>query len=1296
MNEITPQTVSTVYPLVGGNRFDASPDLNQTTSIVPTKMKTAPRLSRRVAALAVLLVPCAYMYAQTAAAPSPTAKTDEKDDVIVLSPFEVSVSKDEGYHAANTLAGNRLNTQLRDIGSAVSVVTSQFLRDTGAVNNVTLLQYTPSTEVGGPKGNFAGTGDGAQLFENTLRPNENTRVRGLAAADNTRDFFRTEIPWDSYNTDRVDLQRGPNSILFGQGSPAGIINAGTKGASFHNGGNVEVRYGSYGSTRGSLDINQVLVSDQVAFRIDSLYDDNEYRQDPAFSKDKRLSGAIRIEPDFLKKNGNHTIFKANFETGKIDSNNPRELPPVDTITPWFSAGVNQTPQETYIGWNAFDHLTGRPGHGAARENPSLYAESNPWIHNGFYAGLAPVAYFGNGNTPTALWITGVPAELQGHTLDSTGKNVAASLGGLAVAPGYMVGIATTSAWALNNKLPFSAGGIYKDNLLNDPSIFDFYNHLIDGNTKREWQRFHSATLNLTQTFLDEQVGFALDYNKEHYQNGQSSLLGSNTVLGIEVNKVFDDGTAAVGATPGVEPFSDGTPNTNLGRPYVTSFGGINNSWMSDREVKRATVFGTHDFSKTNKSWLGRILGSQTVTGLLSDDQQKTDYRTWQRYAYLDKGVYDAEQVPYDVTNFANSRVVPEQIIYLGGSLVGKSITGANIPSVAGNPTLTSGQLRYFNDHWKYGDPLAPGYTGVNPGDVWINYAYLPPANPADVGTSNDKRYQHQSDNPANYVGWTNTPLNVTDANTSLQNRDKLTTFAGLNKSVTTSQSLVWQGKMLDGSIIGTYGWRKDINKSWAHNEYLGTNTNPINSSINFDNYKLQPNYDNRVEVQSRAYSIVAHLSDLPGLKNLTKNLPFEVSLSYNVSTNFKPDASRTDVEGNPIGSPSGKTIDRGIQIETRDGRYSLKINRYVTSLKDATGTNSGQFGSNLGVFMNYANVWTNIFQYDIGDGYYSTAGDPAKWHQTGSPLRYNFATDAKSTPPEASNAATQADEAKAIAGMRAMQQEIDKALPNFFKAWGYQSLAYAQSGAPLPDQNTPHVPPGFTVTEDSVSKGWEIELSAQPTKNWRLTLNASKQDAVRSNIGGTPLNALMNILVKDLAGDAGQLHYWWGTADVGRAGDIFYTNLTGPPVGVDWSSRKLLENTKVPELRDWRVNLISNYDITTGALKGVNYGGAMRYQSSVTIGYPPTGDSLVPASYGYDLSNPYDGPSETNFDLWVGYSRKLTRRVNWHVQLNVQNVFKGDGLIPITMQPLSTGESRAAGYRIAPAETWTLTNRFEF
>ena len=56
-------------------------------------------------------------------------------------------------------------------------------------------------------------------------------------------------------------------------------------------------------------------------------------------------------------------------------------------------------------------------------------------------------------------------------------------------------------------------GLFTDTSLTDPSAFNFYKNLIDGTMKSEWQRFWSATADLSQTFLNDQVGFDLAYNK---------------------------------------------------------------------------------------------------------------------------------------------------------------------------------------------------------------------------------------------------------------------------------------------------------------------------------------------------------------------------------------------------------------------------------------------------------------------------------------------------------------------------------------------------------------------------------------------------------------------------------------------------------------------------------------------------------------------------------------------------------------------------------------------------------------
>ncbi len=1241
-------------------------------------MKTNSKTLRRAAFLAAWLVPCAYLPAQTVpSADAPTTATATADDeVILLSPFEVSTSSKEGYIAKTTLAGNRLNTDLRDVGSSVSVYTSQFFKDIGATNNTSLLQYTVSSEVGGVYGNFAGTGDSAALSEPD-RPSQTTRIRGLAVADNTRDFFLSQIPWDSYNIDRIDLQRGPNAILFGEGSPAGIINAGTKQAQFKNSGEVELRGGSYGSTRESLDLNQVIVPKQVAIRFDLLNDHEKYEQKPAYSHDRRASGSIRIEPEILNRNGFRFIAKAGFESGKIDSNNPRELPPQDQITPFFGTGAAGTNQATYNGWQLWDNQTGRIGSGVAR--PTNYANagtmpipySSPWIENSSFGNTNannPVAFFGNGGgAQTAYWVTSATQQYQGNNQI-----------GYVTAPGSWASIASTSIWAVNSGLPYSGAGIFKNKMITDPSVFNFYKKLIDGDTKHEAQQFHRATFNVAETALNDQVGVSFDYNKEFYKYTHTALLGGNVALFIDPMAVYNNGTSDAGLTG--RPYSDGTPNPNVGRPFVSTTGGSNYSNATTSEDKRVTAYVTRDARKDLSGWAGRIIGKHTVTGLWSDSSQTTDTRGWDGYGYLDPNAYNLQDPHLDPKTVNFTSVEPAMVMYLGPSLVGKSATGANIPVISGTPAISNGLVTYFSDKWN-----AP--ASVNPSAPWTNNAYttdpskLAPGYP--VGNNPLPGSFTQANNPANYVGWTTTPLNITQADSGA-NRDALTTNAALNKADTISQALVWQGKMLDDSLVATFGWRKDTAKAYGISRNIGDAADP--QHIDFSTYGVPSGPNGIISVNSRSESFVAHLMDLPGLKDLTKNLPFEVSLTYSQSTNFQPLAGRVDVYGAQVAPPSGKTVDRGVVIETRDGKYSLKISRYVTSEQNIT-TNAGSFANDFNWWMGGVVNFTNMFDPAIQGG---PVWGPLKG---GSNIeQYMFSDDVS-----VQSAALAARQKAAIAGVRAFENAVD---PRFWKAWGFNSLAYIQSnqtGNPYVVANS--IPNGFTITEDGVSKGYEVELNANPIPNWRITFNASKEDAVRSNIGGTALNGMMNQVISMVNGDGGLMHFWWGTSDVPNDRLVFYTGVGAPgAVGADWANLKLVEGAAAPEIRTWHYNLVTNYDFTHSFLKGFNVGGGVRYQSGDTIGYPPLGDPTNPASLAFDLAHPYKGPSETNFDGWIGYSRKIFKNVEWHIQLNATNLFKHDYLIPITVQGPIPGQAAGtpAGYRIGPTQVFTLSSRFDF
>lgn len=177
---------------------------------------------------------------------------------IALSPFEVRTDKDSGYVATTTLAGSRLNTALRDTPASISVFTREFLDDIGAVDVAQALDYA-----------LNGAPDLTDATGNAITSNDLlVQFRGFTGASLGRNYFTWSLSSDSYNIERLDFSRGPNSILFGIGGPGGILNTSTKrarpGADRQQ---ARVRVGAFGELRGELDVSRTLVAGRLAVRV---------------------------------------------------------------------------------------------------------------------------------------------------------------------------------------------------------------------------------------------------------------------------------------------------------------------------------------------------------------------------------------------------------------------------------------------------------------------------------------------------------------------------------------------------------------------------------------------------------------------------------------------------------------------------------------------------------------------------------------------------------------------------------------------------------------------------------------------------------------------------------------------------------------------------------------------------------------------------------------------------------------------------------------------------------------------
>lgn len=178
------------------------------------------RLARRITEVLCLGLLPAMTLAQTPSTAS-TGVGNAKDDIIELSPFVVGAKGDVGYYSPNTLSGTRLNSSLFDTSASVSEMTTEFLKDIGAVDMQDAVEYALGFE-----NNFEGSNDNLVLFQPVQ-----VRARGITTSQLvTRDYFNLNSNIDTFATDRLSLSRGPNSVLAGVGSAGGIINASSKRA----------------------------------------------------------------------------------------------------------------------------------------------------------------------------------------------------------------------------------------------------------------------------------------------------------------------------------------------------------------------------------------------------------------------------------------------------------------------------------------------------------------------------------------------------------------------------------------------------------------------------------------------------------------------------------------------------------------------------------------------------------------------------------------------------------------------------------------------------------------------------------------------------------------------------------------------------------------------------------------------------------------------------------------------------------------------------------------------------------
>lgn len=223
-------------------------------------MKTYPQL------VALALASTASLMAQTA---SPSPATAPNETPLVLQTFVVNTAKDNGYIAVDSLSGGRQNAPIRVTPAAISSITRAFIDDLALTNGQDALRWSlnaiPTSVRNGISG--ASGGDVFNFWSVSIRGD--SHVQG--GNPPTKNYFPNFTVVDFYDIERMEIDSGPNSILFGIGDIGGSVTYYTKQARFDkNFYDAAFTTSNYGGYRVTFDANEVGFDNHLALRINAL------------------------------------------------------------------------------------------------------------------------------------------------------------------------------------------------------------------------------------------------------------------------------------------------------------------------------------------------------------------------------------------------------------------------------------------------------------------------------------------------------------------------------------------------------------------------------------------------------------------------------------------------------------------------------------------------------------------------------------------------------------------------------------------------------------------------------------------------------------------------------------------------------------------------------------------------------------------------------------------------------------------------------------------------------------------
>jgi len=231
----------------------------------------------------------------------------------------------DGYAATRTASGTKTDTAIMDLPASVQVVPREVISDQAARNLKDLYK------------NFSGV----QQAGNTLNAQSEVRpfIRGFESDVLLRNGLRSTESGtvDLINVERVEVLKGPASILYGALEPGGVINYVTKRPQNVESYEIEQEFGSYEYSRTTVDLTGPMSANgALSYRFNAAYTNSD-----SFREFMELERTA-LAPSFLLKPTSKTEVLLDFAW-------THETQPYDTGIPITADGKPLASDSEFVG-----------------------------------------------------------------------------------------------------------------------------------------------------------------------------------------------------------------------------------------------------------------------------------------------------------------------------------------------------------------------------------------------------------------------------------------------------------------------------------------------------------------------------------------------------------------------------------------------------------------------------------------------------------------------------------------------------------------------------------------------------------------------------------------------------------------------------------------------------------------------------------------------------------------------------------------------------------------------------------